>query len=718
MHHHTPNTNPRQSIPQPKNEIPVSHESRVPPPAEALGDVQHPEQSGQHTPSSLNPAAPEFVPFALRASTFDVDDDLLDDAEAQDFGTRIEHMVHDQQLWSRFCESDLSGSPPPPCECHGLPRGACPEVKAYFVDRISRGLEHSGLTPNMDSLREPLKFQNFPLENWEWALSGYFDAHEILQGFRFGWDVSFTSEPKPKDAQYNLQGASLFQKDVQHYVDQESRFGSLVGPFDPSKLPFKVYCSPLNTVNKKGSKVRRTVVDCTQLDKGVNAFIDAHHHRGKDWKLSLPTSATIIKLIQETRQKYPGERVFLFKIDFSRWYRWFTLDPVSSIFFAIRWRGQVYLDTALSFGNRAAALAAQRVIWAVIWIYRTRIPSFPGTFNSGVTCSCTGHCDCGDNKAAGYIDDFMGASPQSLAHINFDAALGLADTLGLRISKTPGHVSPPSAICECLGITYDTDRNVMLLPQDKVDALSQILQDWLSKTITTEHELAVLAGKLLFASQVIASGRLFLNRCLATKRRAARHNGPIMLDEDFRADIRWWQNAIKLHNGVSFLVPEATIHISLDASTDGWYQGKPGLGAYNHSTHEYFSEPAPEHLEELGIADLELLAHVAAVHLWGPAWHGHEVAIHTDNQATYYLLRNGRSRDDRRLRMSRSIATQGIQHQFRIISEWIPTTENTLADALSRVGDPAQRRKFQQHCDELGGTPRQRPVRPEHFSFD
>ena len=58
--------------------------------------------------------------------------------------------------------------------------------------------------------------------------------------------MSFTTEPKPKDAKWNLQGASLFQKDVQIYVDQEQKFGSLVGPFEQSELPFDVYCSPLN----------------------------------------------------------------------------------------------------------------------------------------------------------------------------------------------------------------------------------------------------------------------------------------------------------------------------------------------------------------------------------------------------------------------------------------------------------------------------------------
>ena len=230
--HHTPTTTSTNSEPtgQAQTQVPVHRQLQDPGSPEPVNVIKHPEQPTQPPPRALNPEASDFIPFALQSTTFDADDDHLDDAEAQDFVTRVEHMVEDQQLWSKFQDSDFSGKPPPPCDCHQLPRGACPEVKAYYVDRISRGLQHSGLTPNMDGLKEPLRFQNFPLEKWEWALSGYFDAHEILQGFRFGWDVSFISEPNPKDAKWNLQGASLFEKDVQHYVDQESGFGSLIGP--------------------------------------------------------------------------------------------------------------------------------------------------------------------------------------------------------------------------------------------------------------------------------------------------------------------------------------------------------------------------------------------------------------------------------------------------------------------------------------------------------
>ena len=97
-----------------------------------------------------------------------------------------------------------------------------------------------------------------------------------------------------------------------------------------------------------------TVVRQTQLKRRTRTFeelssivvnwepalmpkIDAHWHRGIEWRLTLPNSQTIIDLIQMARQRYPGQAILIWKIDFARWYRWFILDPVSSIFFAIRW---------------------------------------------------------------------------------------------------------------------------------------------------------------------------------------------------------------------------------------------------------------------------------------------------------------------------------------------------------------------------------------------
>ena len=371
--------------------------------------------------------ADEFVPLQSILQGYDEVDQFIDEANVdfdyhdQRAHERVDDMVLKESLRLKLDSYDDTAEPHNPCMCHNILRGSCPEFKQYHVDRIARGLLQTGLTPNMDGLKEPLRYLSFPVAAWEKALHGYFVP----------------------------------------YIDQELKFGALMGPFDENELPFYTYCSPLNMVPKKNSETRRTVVDCSQIGTGINSFIDAHMHRGKYWKLSLPTSQSIIARIQRAHARYPGQRILIFKLDFQRWYRWFILDPVSSIFFAIRWRGKIFLDTALSFGNWGAALAALRVIWAIVHFLRTRLPPFPGSYNLGATCRCPDHCDCGENDAEGYIDDFLAFAPKSLAHMQFDAAIQLARSLGLRLSQTPGHVSPPNAVCECLGILYDTDHNTM-----------------------------------------------------------------------------------------------------------------------------------------------------------------------------------------------------------------------------------------------------------------
>ena len=60
---------------------------------------------------------------------------------------------------------------------------------------------------------------------------------------------------------------------------------------------------------------------------------------------------------------------------------------------------------------------------------------------------------------------------------------------------------------------------------------------------------------------------------------------------------------------------------------------------------------------------------------------------------------------------------QQIDKDFRMVSEWIPTAENNLGDALSREGDPVQRDKFDEYLDRLENTPTRCHVRAECFEF-
>ena len=624
------------------------------------------------------------------------------------------------ELWDHFLDSEPApaSAQPPPCTCHHYPIGSCPENIKEVISRVARTTSVPGRPANMDHLRLPLPKPSFPLEAWRIALGSYFDAPEILQAFEFGWDLSLDRDPSPRSAPRNLPSAFVSPGDIESYICTELSFGALVGPLNPNQLPFQVYHNPIASVPKARSDIRRTVVDCSQRGLGINSWIPANFHRGSDWKISLPTTDSIVSCIRRTRLRYPDQRIFMFKIDFSRFYRWFFLDPGQVPFLAIHWKGSTYLDLVFSFGNRGAALCAQRTSWAVCHIFRTRVPPHPGTFNSGINCSCSFHCSCGENEAVSYIDDCIAVVPEALAFAQYEAFLELAKRLGLTLSQTPGHLSPPAEQCIALGILFDLATNTVSLPQDKVVALLALLVDWLARLTATERDLASLAGRLLFASRVIRPGRTFLNRVLATKRRAASATAAIKLDDAFYADLKWWQHSLITTNGISFLDFEPACEVTLDASSDGWHNGLPGLGGFNHATGEYFACTTPPEASEWHISDLELVCHLLAARLWSSSWRGLHIRGHTDNQACFYLLSNGKSRVDKRLRIARTFSTLQLEGQFIWEPAWISTHDNILADALSRSGDPKYREIFLSTCSRLGYQPKECVVTPRMFQFE
>lgn len=550
------------------------------------------------------------------------------------------------------------------------------------------------------------------------ALGNYFDRAELLSAYTYGWDLSFLSPPAPRNATFNLPSAAEAESDVDKYVATELAHGALIGPVNPAALPFPISHNPLGTVPKAGSSTRRTIVDCSQAGRGINAYIPSDFHRGSPWKLTLPTTDTIIRSIQRTRSRYPNETILLFKIDFSRFYRWLVLDPHQVRFLAVHWRGKSYLDAYFSFGNRGATLAAQRTSWAVCHIFRTKVPPAPGSTNPGINCSCPSHCLCGSNTADPYIDDCIVSVPASLAEHQFSEFQALARKLGLALSQTTGHISPPAEQCVALGILFDLASNTISLPEEKLGPLLDLLHSWLNKTHATEKELASLAGKLLFASRVVRPGRTFLNRALATKRQAAAAGGTIILDAGFFADISWWSNSLRSSNGISFLESRHEVEVSLDASSAGWYGNIPGLAGFNHSTSEFWACGAPSHIQDFHIADLELFCHIIAARVWGCQWKDVHVLGHTDNEPTFYLLKNGRSRIDLRLRMARCFSSLQVSAGFLWETAWISTKLNELPDYLSRSGDPVFRKKFAEACAIRGIVPTQIPVNPDWLELD
>ena len=412
---------------------------------------------------------------------------------------------------------------------------------------------------------------------------------------------------------------------------------------------------------------------------------------------------------------YPGEVVVLFKGDYGRYYRQFLVCPSQSPFLAVGWREEKYADRSWSFGNRGACGGAQRFSSAVSWFFRTKVPPRPGAVNSGINCQCPGPCHCGCNQMEPYVDDSIGVAPKIHATFLFNSFLELVDRLGLQLSATPGHVTPPATAVVALGLLYDTESNTVSLPADKLSSILEMLAEWRAKSSATPKELATFAGRLLWVCNVVPPGRVFLGRVLATKRHADSCDKRIKLDSDFKLDVEWWQSMVGPWNGRSFLVPIQSADVSLDASSDGWLDGGPGIGGYNFVNHQFFATGVPPFMSEWYIGNLELFAVIIAMSIWGKDWGGHSVHLLTDNEGVRFLLQNGRSRDTLRLHMARAIVGRQFRGNYRIETSRISTEQNTIADALSRLGSPAMWPRFTEICRNNDVVPRRIAVPAEIF---
>ena len=205
---------------------------------------------------------------------------------------------------------------------------------------------------------------------------------------------------------------------------------------------------------------------------------------------------------------------------------------------------------------------------------------------------------------------------------------------------------------------------------------------------------------------------------LETKRLADRTPGPVRLSDDFRLDLMWWANCIHQWNGRSYIQFVNHGDIAVDASSDGWWSAKPGIGGYNFSSNTYFATGVPPQMEGWSIADLELLAVLIALRLWNQDWHGRRIGVLTDNEATRYFLLSGKSRSPTRLQMGRIITATMFKRHFRIQPGRISTQDNILADCLSRLADPAKSALFSSITGNYGVSPVRQEILPSMFNLN
>ena len=166
----------------------------------------------------------------------------------------------------------------------------------------------------------------------------------------------------------NLPSARLAHDDVTTYIRQEVKFVSLLGPFQHKDLPFKYFGSPIGTVLKLNSKVRR--LSLTVPSEGpplTNGFWLTGTEETSGILLCptpKPSSKWFAAMASGTHSP---------SCSCSRLIS--TADTVSCMF---KFDDLIYLHLAYSFGNCGATLTAQSSTCDLLVVQVPR-PSCPRT---------------------------------------------------------------------------------------------------------------------------------------------------------------------------------------------------------------------------------------------------------------------------------------------------------------------------------------------------
>ena len=597
----------------------------------------------------IAPVDQTYQPMATPQGTEHTDSDLsvqsihLD--KIPDYVLQHKHLCQDYNNFIQQTGSEVGFVPLTPLLLYqGPPKiwQACPDIiQAHKL------IQKSGL-PNFLSCRIPIQGQ-LKSDRWRYHLQGYWDR-QLVDLITYGFPLDFDRNVLLKSVAENHKSALDFPQEIDKYIQTEIRHGALLGPYQ--SLPIDSHISPLMTRAKQNSEKRRTIIDLS-WPKGhaVNTGVHKSKYLGTYFKLQYPSVDNITEALNNL-----GPGAMLYKVDISRAFRHIRIDPKDIDLLGIS-HNNLYLDQSLPFGFRHGSVFFQRCSDAIRHIMRQH--GFPGLWN--------------------YIDDLIYTGLPSTIHQSYQFLISLLHDLGLDISKEK-LVAPATSVV-CLGINIDTRSRTISIPDQKLQEIKILCQNWSHKVYCTKNQLQSLLGSLLYITKCVKPARSFLNRMLAVLRENY-ENSKIKLSHAFFKDLNWFNVFLHQYNGITFYDNQKIDEvIYLDACLTGLG------GTFNNMV---YTLPIPLNYGNFNINHLEMINIMVALKIWGHIWANKKVRIHCDNLPVVEVLNSGRARDDTLATCARNIWLLSALYNITLKVTHIAGSQNNMADLLSRWKNTTQ----------------------------
>ena len=461
--------------------------------------------------------------------------------------------------------------------------------------------------PELEPISSPLRDK---LTEWQRSLTRHGDrifVEYVLEGLRSGFRVGFNHSHPLVSARRNMPSAAEHADIIDSYISEEIAGGRMMGPFPMSVQG--IHLNRMGVVPKGHTPGRWRII--TDLSFPERSSVN----EGIDPTLCSLEYTSVEKVATAAMALGMGSK--LAKLDVKSAYRLLPVHPTDRPLLGVLWRGAQFVDGMLPFGLRSAPKIFTAVADALEWILRQE----------------------GVRYIDHYLDDFIlyGPAGSDECARQLELTLHVCDRLGVPLATEK--LEGPTERLTFLGIEIDTRLGILRLPDDKLQRVRHSLDEWESRRACTKRELESLIGTLQHACQVVRPGRSFLRRMIDLARIPKRPHHFVRLNQDFRADLRWWRAFLVWWNGRS-LIPLATARrcvVTSDAS------GLWGCGAWCRQSWLQFKWPTTAAHHHISFKELFALLLAAAA--WGGSWCGTRVQWFCDNQAAVRVVSSRSCRD-------------------------------------------------------------------------
>ena len=245
----------------------------------------------------------------------------------------------------------------------------------------------------------------------------------------------------------------------------------------------------------------------------------------------------------------------------------------------------------------------------------------------------------------------------------------------------------PTTVMVFLGLEIDTNEMPIRVPSHKIEELTALLQDFLSRKKITLKQLQSLVGKLNFFSKAIRSSRAFLRRFYDAMLPLKKPHNFIRVAGEIKEDFRVWLDFLKHFNGVAYIPQHVWFsNEQLQLFTDSAGSVHLGAGCFFEGNWCFFPWPKEWAKTEVhkDLTFLEMVPVILTLYLWGGRLANKKVTFNVDNEALVAVLNRQTSKSRRLMQLVRPFVLLSMRYGIVFRAVHIGSKSNAIADSISR----------------------------------